>query len=82
MRYTCQNIMVRVVSTEGPPGSPKMPPVTVFRHFAKFLYFCMELPDDDTNELSKDGFDGISLNVIFQGWKGQISPFSHIYLYH
>ena len=42
----------------------------------------MELPDDDTNELSKDGFDGIALKVIFQGRKGQIGPFSQMYLYY
>ena len=42
----------------------------------------MELPIDGTNELSKDGFDGIALNVIFQGRKGQIGPFSHIYQYY
>ena len=40
----------------------------------------MELPNDGTNELSKDEFDGIALKVIFQGRKGQIGPFSHIYL--
>ena len=39
----------------------------------------MELPNDGTNELSKDGFDEIALRVIFQGRKGQIGPFSHIY---
>ena len=37
----------------------------------------MELPNDGSNELSKDGFDGI---VIFQGQKGQIGPF-HIFIY-
>ena len=42
----------------------------------------MELPNDGTNQLSKDGFDGIALNVIIQGRKGQIGPFSHIYLYY
>ena len=42
----------------------------------------MELPNDGTNELSKDGFDGIAIKVIFQGRKGQIGPFSHIYLYY
>ena len=42
----------------------------------------MELPNDVTNELSKDGFDGIALKVIFHGRKGQIDPFSHIYLYY
>ena len=42
----------------------------------------MELPKDGINELSKDGFDGIPLKVIFQGRKGQIGPFSHIYLYY
>ena len=64
--------------------------VAVFRHFAKFLknclvtflYFGMELPNEGTNELSKDGFDGISQKVIFQGLKGQIGPFSHIYIYY
>ena len=30
----------------------------------------------------KDGFDEIALKVIFQGRKGQIGPFSHIYLYY
>ena len=35
-----------------------------------FLYFGMELPNDGTNELSKDGFDVIALKVIFQGRKG------------
>ena len=53
-----------------------MAPVAVFRHFAKFLKICpitfgMELPNDGTNEPSKDGFDGIALKVIFQ-----IVPFS------
>ena len=45
----------------------------------------MELPNDGTiilNELSKDGFDEIALMVIFQSQKGQIGPFSHIYLYY
>ena len=42
----------------------------------------MELPNDGTNERSKDGLDGIALKVIFQGLKGQIVPFSHIYLYY
>ena len=41
----------------------------------------MDLPNDGTNELSTDGFDGIALKVIFQGRKGQIGTFSHIYLY-
>ena len=40
----------------------------------------MELHNDSTNELSKDGFDGIALKVIFQGPKGQIGPF-HIFMY-
>ena len=40
----------------------------------------MELPNNATNELSKDGFDGIALKVIFQGRKGQIGPF-HIFIY-
>ena len=44
-----------------------MAPVAVFRHFA-------------TNELSKDGFDGIALKVIIQGRKGHVGLFSHIYL--
>ena len=42
----------------------------------------MEIPNDGTNELSKDGFDGIALKVIFQGRKGEIGPFLHIYLYY
>ena len=37
---------------------------------------------DGSNELSKDGFDGIALKVIFEGLKGQIGPFSYIYLYY
>ena len=36
----------------------------------------MGLPNEDTNELSKDGFDGIALKVIFQGRKGKIGTFS------
>ena len=36
----------------------------------------MELPNEDTKELSKDGFDGLALNVILQGRKGQIGTFS------
>ena len=50
------------------------------RH-ASCLYFGMELPNDGTNEVSEDGFDGISLKVICHGRKCQISTFSHIYLY-
>ena len=42
----------------------------------------MELPNYGTNELSKDGFYGIALKVMFQGRKDQIGPFSHIYLYY
>ena len=42
----------------------------------------MELRNDGTNELSKDRFDGIALKAIFQGRKGQIGPFSHIYLHY
>ena len=30
----------------------------------------MKLPKEGTNELSKDGFDWITLKVIFQGPKG------------
>ena len=41
----------------------------------------MELSNDGTNEVSKDGFDGIAFKVIFQDQKGQISPFSPIYIY-
>ena len=40
----------------------------------------MELPNDGTNELSKDGIDGIALKVILQGRKGQFDPF-HIFIY-
>ena len=66
---TCQNILVPLELTE---GLPQNGPVAVFRHFAKFLYSGMELPNDGTNALSKDGFDRIALKVIFQGRKGQI----------
>ena len=83
MRSTCQQI-------ESTEDSPKMPPVAVFRHFAKFLknwsmtfsLFWHGAPNDGTNQLSKDDFDGIALKVPFQGRKGLIGPFSHIYLYY
>ena len=35
-----------------------------------FLYLCKKLPKEGTNELPKDGFDWITLKVIFQGPKG------------
>ena len=34
------------------------------------FFLGMKLPEDGTNELSKDGFDWITLKVIFQGPKG------------
>ena len=39
-----------------------------------FLYFGIELPRKGTNELPKDGFAWIALNVLFQDPKGQIWP--------
>ena len=67
---------------------PKMASVAVFRHFANFLkicpitflYFGMELPNDGTNELSKDGFDGIALKVICKVGKVRLAHF-HIFIY-
>ena len=48
----------------------------ILPNFSKlFLYFGVDLPNDGTNELSKGGFDGIALKVIFKGRKGQIGPF-------
>ena len=75
---------------EDPPDSPKMPPwlfLDICQIFQKlfnnfFSILACSLPNDGTNELSKDGFDGIALKVIFQGRKGQIGPFSHIDIYY
>ena len=38
----------------------------------------MELHNDGTNELSKDGFDGIALKVMFQGQKGHWPIFTYL----
>ena len=38
--------------------------------FDNFFSICKKLPKEGTNELPKDGFDWITLKVIFQGPKG------------
>ena len=38
--------------------------------FDNFLYLCKKLPKEGTNGLPNDGFDWITLKVIFQGPKG------------
>ena len=44
-----------------------------------FSTFGMELPNDGTNELSKDGFDGIALKVIFKVGQVRLAHF-HIFM--
>ena len=53
---------------------PKGQVLAYFTHFglllknvSNILYFCIELPRKGINELPKDGFARIALNVIFQG---------------
>ena len=41
----------------------------IFSKFDNFSLFGMKLPKEGTNELSKDGFDSITLKVIYQGPK-------------
>ena len=42
-----------------------------------FVYFGMKMPQDGADELWRDGFDWIALNVIFKVGKDRFGSFSH-----
>ena len=71
-RFYGMNVGPPRIDRRAPQAPQKWPP---WLYLDILPNFGMELPNDGTNELSKDGFDGVALKVIFQGWKGQIGPF-------
>ena len=54
----------------------------LFNVIFSILYFDIELPNEVTNEMWRDGLDIINLKVNFEIRKGQIWVFSHIQLYY